>query len=349
MPLSLALIGAGAMGRQHHDVIQREPQARLCAIADPRESGRALAQQAGVPGFSDHREMLHSARPDAVIIANPNTLHVGTALDCLAAGVPALIEKPIGVSLDDVTPLVEATRDSRTPLLLGHHRRHNPLIAKARELLATGLLGEMTNVTALWQLHKPDDYFAAPWRRQPGNGLLHTNLIHDLDLLRYLCGEVVAVQAMTSDRLRGLPYADTATVLLRFANGARGTLSASDSASAPWSWELTSHENPAYPPQQDQPCYLLAGTQGALALPQLKHWRYDGQAHWHHPLQAQQETSPTGSALARQLRHFIKVAQAKEAPLVAVEDAARTLALIDTIERAAASERSQAPVIPWEG
>lgn len=348
MPLSIALIGAGAMGRQHREIIARVPDAHLCAIADPGEPGQAFAEQCGVPAFADHRDLLDKARPDAVIIANPNPLHVATALDCLAAGVPALIEKPVSVDLAEAGRLVEATRTSRTPLLVGHHRRHNPLIGKARELLGDGLLGQLTNVTALWQLHKPDDYFAAPWRRQPGNGMLHTNLIHDLDLLRHLCGEVVGVQAMTSDRLRGLPYADTAALMLRFANGALGTLTACDVASAPWSWELTSGENPAYPQQQGQPCYLLAGTAGSLALPQLSHWRYDGTPHWHHPLQHAQDEPPAGAALVRQLQHFIEVARGTAEPLVGVEDAARTLALVDAVERAATAGHAVTPTLPWE-
>lgn len=348
MSLSLALIGAGAMGRQHCDVIDATPEARLCAIADPGESGRDVAARRGVPAFADHQEMLESACPEAVIIANPNALHVAAALDCLTAGVPALIEKPIGTDLGEASRLVNAAQEASIPLLVGHHRRHNPLIAEARELIAGGLLGRLTNVTALWQLHKPDDYFAAPWRREPGNGMLHTNLTHDLDLLRHLCGEVVEVQAMVRDDLRGLPYADSAALTLRFADGALGTLNASDAASAPWSWELTSGENPAYPHQPDQPCYLLAGTEGALALPGLRHWRYDGSPHWHAPLVGDRAIPASDAALACQLRHFIAVARGEASPLVGVEDATRTLALIDAVSRAAESGQSVVPHPPWE-
>ncbi|MBZ9557789.1 MULTISPECIES: Gfo/Idh/MocA family oxidoreductase [unclassified Modicisalibacter] len=348
MPLRIALIGAGAMGRQHQAVIAAEPDTELCALADPGEAGRAFAADCGVPAFDDHRELLERVRPEAVIIANPNPHHVATARDCLNAGVPALIEKPVGIDLAEVSALIEAARHAATPLLVGHHRRHNPLIGRARELLADGVLGEMTNVTALWQLRKPADYFAASWRRTPGNGLLHTNLIHDLDLLRHLCGEIVEVQAMASDRRRGLPYADTAALLLRFANGALGTLNASDSASAPWSWELTSGENPVYPHQADQPCYLLSGTEGALALPGLTTWRYAATPHWHAPLERLETAAAPGAALARQLRHFIAVARGDAEPLIGVEDAGRTLALIDAVERAAASGRATTPHAPWE-
>ena len=72
------------------------------------------------------------------------------------------------------------------------------------------------------------------------------NLIHDMDLLRHLCGEVTSVQAFESNAARGIRE-DSAVILLRFANGALGTVTVSDTIVAPWSWELTTGgENPAY-------------------------------------------------------------------------------------------------------
>ena len=264
-PLRIALIGAGNMGRQHYHRLQRIAGARLCAVADPQ--GQAFAADAGVPWFGDHRRLLEEARPQAAIVANPNNLHVATALDCLAAGVPLLLEKPVGVQLDEVSELVAVARRSGVPLLVGHHRRHNPLVVRARQLIAEGALGRLLSVTALWQLKKPDSYFEVAWRREPGAGMLLTNLIHDLDLLRHLCGEVREVQALAGNAIRGLPNEDNIALLLRFANGALGSLTGCDAAAAPWSWELAAGENPVYPRQAEQPCYLLAGTEGALSLP----------------------------------------------------------------------------------
>ncbi|ERI49561.1 hypothetical protein N878_28035, partial [Pseudomonas sp. EGD-AK9] len=166
----------------------------------------------------------------------------------------------------------------------------NPLIVRARELIEAGALGRLTTVTALWQLRKPDSYYAIPWRREAGAGLLLTNLIHDLDLLRHLCGEVRQVQAFTSNGVRGFANEDSAAILLQFASGALGSLTGSDAVAAPWSWELASGENPVYPRQAEQPCYLLAGTAGALSIPQLKRWHYaEAGAGWHEPLLQVQE------------------------------------------------------------
>ena len=92
-------------------------------------------QAVGVEWFADTAQMLAAVNPDGVIIANPNTLHVSTALTCLAAGVPVLLEKPVGVDLAEVRTLLAASRDSGVPVLVGHHRRHNPLIVRAHELV----------------------------------------------------------------------------------------------------------------------------------------------------------------------------------------------------------------------
>jgi predicted dehydrogenase len=344
--LRIALIGAGVMGRQHHQHLQALAEAQLCALADPGPQAAEFAAECGVPYFADYRQMLDEARPEAVIIANPNALHVSTALDCLAAGVPVLLEKPVGVHLDEVRELVAASERTGVQVLVGHHRRHNPLIARARELIEQGALGRLTTVTALWQVQKPDSYYDIPWRREAGAGMLLTNLIHDLDLLRHLCGEVRQVQAITSNAVRGFANEDSAAVLLQFDSGALGSLTGSDAVAAPWSWELDSGENPVYPQQADQPCYLLAGTRGALSIPQLKCWRYaeDG-AGWHQPLLRTQETFNADEALRLQLQHFVRVARDQVAPLVSAADAGRTLALVEAIRQAAETGRACAPQI----
>jgi predicted dehydrogenase len=332
------------MGRQHYQHLRTLDQAQLCAVADPNESAAEFAAECGVAYYADYRQMLALARPEAVIVANPNALHVSTALDCLAAGVPVLLEKPVGVQLGEVRELVAASKATGVPVLVGHHRRHNPLIARAHEVISRGVLGRLTTVTALWQLRKPDSYFDIPWRREAGAGMLLTNLIHDLDLLRYLCGEVRQVQAITSNAVRGFGNEDCAAVLLQFDNGALGSLTGSDAVAAPWSWELDSGENPVYPRQADQPCYLLAGTAGALSIPQLKRWYYaEAGEGWHQPLLQVQEPFTADEALRLQLLHFIQVARGQVQPLVSAADAGRTLALIEAIREAARTGRACAP------
>ena len=141
-------------------------------------------------------------------------------------GIPVLVEKPIADTLDAALALADASEAAGVPVLVGHHRRHNPIVRKAREIVQSGALGRLTAVSATWLVCKPDDYFDVAWRREPGGGPILINLIHDIDNLRFIAGDIAAVQGMTSSARRGFPVEDTAALLLRFRDGALGTVDA---------------------------------------------------------------------------------------------------------------------------
>ena len=84
--LRIAVAGAGLIGRTHIQVLGQSPSAELCAVADPAPASAALAAQQGVPHFEDLAELLSQVRPDGVILATPNALHVPQALQCLEIG-----------------------------------------------------------------------------------------------------------------------------------------------------------------------------------------------------------------------------------------------------------------------
>lgn len=324
------MVGAGQFGRRHIETIRNEPQCELVAVADPA--------YAGEKAFSDYRQMLDQAKPDGVVIATPNALHVPVGLACIERGVPVLVEKPIAETVALANQLVAAAERSRVPLLVGHHRRHNPIVEKAREIVQGGGIGRLTAVAALWLLQKPADYFDVAWRREAGGGPLLINAIHDIDDLRFICGEIEEVRAMTSNRARNFSVEDTAAVALRFANGALGTLTVSDAVAAPWSWELASGENPVYP-RQDQNCYFFTGTQGSLALPSLELHSYKGKKGWYAPLTGEKLEVKHEDPQARQLRHFCRVIRGEEKPRIDGADATRTLAVVEAIRAAAAAQQ----------
>ncbi|UQR63262.1 Gfo/Idh/MocA family oxidoreductase [Bradyrhizobium sp. C-145] len=340
--IGIAVAGAGLIGRRHIELIEASPDCVLAGIADPSPAAGDFARAHNTPWYADHRALLEQEKPDGVIIASPNTLHLPMALDCAAAGVPALIEKPVTDSVAAARRLCEAVKRSGVPMLVGHHRRHNPIIKSAREAVATGKLGQLTAVAGLWLLKKPDDYFEVAWRREQGGGPLLINLIHDIDNLRFVCGEIAEVQALTSNKVRGFAVEDTAALLLRFANGALGTVTVSDATPAPWSWELTAGENAVYP-RQDQPCYVFAGTNGSLSAPTMELWSYSDNPGWYAPLVREPVALSAYDPLAEQLRHFQAVIAGREQPLISVEDAMGTLAVVEAVSEAARSGRTVSP------
>jgi predicted dehydrogenase len=342
--MRISVAGAGLIGRKHIELIEASPDCVVAGIADPSAEAKAFAATHHFPWYPDVRELLERERPDGMVIASPNTMHLTMALDCIERGVPALVEKPVPDTLVAAQRLHQAVQRSRVPVLVGHHRRHNPVIKAARESIAGGCIGQLTAVAGLWLLKKPDDYFDVAWRREQGGGPILINLVHDIDNLRFICSEIVEVQATTSNKARGFGVEDTAALLLKFANGAVGTATVSDATPAPWSWELSSGENTAYP-RQDQPCYFFAGTKGSLAVPTMQLWSYPGQDGWYAPLTQTELATASFDPLVEQLRHFLAVIAGREKPLVSVEDAAGTLAVVEAVREAA---RTGARVSPGQ-
>jgi predicted dehydrogenase len=334
--LNIALIGAGLIGRAHLERLDASPDCACAAICDPTDAAKALATERGLPWFSSPGEMLAAVKPDGAIIATPNALHVPQAIECQEAGVPVLVEKPLAESVSSAQRLVEAQARTNVPVLAGHHRRHNPIVKAARRLVQEGRLGRIVAVNSLFLIRKPDDYFDVAWRREAGGGPVLINLIHDIDNLRFICGEIDSVQAMTSNATRGFAVEDTAGLIFRFASGALGTATVSDATPAPWSWELSSGENKAYP-RRNGHCYLIAGSEASLSLPGLDLWSYEGTPGWWEPLRQEALAVEPVEPLAEQIRHFCAVIRGTEEPITSAADAARTLAVVEAVAQAARS------------
>ena len=335
-PVRLAVLGAGLIGRRHIEHVEAEAMADLAAVVDPTPEGEAIARKHGTRWFASLGEMLAVDKPDGLIIATPNQIHVANGLEAVAAGVPALVEKPIADDIASATALVEAAEAAGVALLVGHHRRHNPMIQAAKRAIDAGHLGQVLAVHAMCWFFKPDDYFDIAWRREKGAGPVFLNLIHDVDTLRYLFGEVASVQALESNAVRGNPVEETAVILLRFASGALGTVTVSDGVVAPWSWELTTGENPDYP-RTSEGCYQIGGTHGSLAIPQLDLWRNKDKRCWTQPIAPERLPYERQDPLRLQVRQFCKVIRHEEAPLVSGREGLETLRVIDAVKRSAAT------------
>ena len=335
-PTKIAVMGAGQIGKRRAEHIVAAPEAALFGIIDPAPAAGALAAALGAPWFTSFAAMLAHGRPDAVIVATPNQMHVAHGLACIEAGLPVLIEKPLADDLIGAQTLVDAAEARGVPLLTGHHRRHNPLLSKAKAWLDEGRLGKLIAVHGFCWFFKPDDYFDVGWRRLKGAGPVMLNLIHDVDCMRMFCGEVESVQALESNAVRGYAVEETAAILLKFRNGALGTITVSDSVVAPWSWELTSGENPAYS-HMLEPCYMLGGTKASLSVPDMRLISHVGAPGWMQPIQVEFAKTEPADPLRRQIEQLCRVVTKDEAPLVSGRDGLETLRVILAAKQAAAT------------
>ena len=344
-PVRLLLIGAGVIGRTHIDRIGRDPHLALAGIAEPSAAGKALAEQLGVPWAASHLELLDRTQAQGAIVATPNASHVGMAIDCLERGVAALVEKPVADTVAEALALVQAQQRTGVPVLVGHHRRHNPINSRARSIVQDGRLGRVVTANVMCTVLKPDAYFDAAWRRQPGGGPVLINLIHEIDMLRFLCGEITEVQALSSNAVRGFAVEDTAAAVLRFASGALGTVVLSDAAASPWCWDFCAAEQDQYP-RQDVQSHFIAGTHGSLSLPDLALWNYRGDRSWHAEMTLEKTFVHKADAYSRQLQHFAAVIEGREAPLCSAVDGLRTLQVTLAVAEAARSGQAVSCTLP---
>jgi predicted dehydrogenase len=334
----IAVVGAGLIGQAHMGVAQKSATCALSAVVDLSPAAVALAAQAGVAHYVSIKALLAADRPDGLILATPNQLHLPQALQCIDAGLPILLEKPVTTTVAEGEQLVRRVEETGATVLIGHHRAHSPIMAKARELVESGRLGKLVAVMGSAMFFKPDHYFVdAPWRRYVGAGPILINMIHEVHNLRMLCGDIVAVQAFSSHATRGFAVEDTVAINLRFASGALGTFMLSDTAASARSWEQTSQENKAYASYDDEDCYVIAGTFGSLSVPTMRLKTY-GRAEdrsWWKPFDVSVADMKRDDPLALQLAHFGAVVRGEIQPLVTARDGLANLRVIEAIAIAA--------------
>jgi predicted dehydrogenase len=335
--------GAGYIGLAHVAALEASARCVLSAIVDPAPAAVQAAARARVPLYRSLEELLARQRPDGVVLATPNVLHVPQAQACIEAGLPVLLEKPMAPTVAEGEKLLGAIEDRKARVLIGHHRAHSPIMAKAKEVIDSGVLGRLVAVMGSAVFLKPDHYFAdAPWRREAGAGPILLNLIHEVHNLRMLCGEIVAVQAIASHALRGFAVEDTVAINLQFSGGALGSFMLSDTAASARSWEQTSQENKAYPSYDDEDCYVIAGTSGSLAVPtmRLKTYARAEDRSWWKPFQTGVALVTRADPIRRQMEHFGAVVRGEAEPLVSARDGLANLRVTEAIAEAARSGRA---------
>lgn len=345
----IAVVGFGLVGKRHAEAVRRLPDLELAAIVEPDDAARTLAADLAAPCFGSLDEMFGRVKVDGLILATPTPLHVEQGLQIIARQCPLLIEKPIAVTSAEALQLTSAAEAAGVPLLVGHHRRHNALVRRAKSEIDSGAIGQLRAVQTTCWFYKPDHYFkSAPWRTRRGAGPISVNLVHDVDLLRHFCGEVACVQAQKAPSVRGFENEDLAAAILTFRSGAIATISVADTIAAPWSWEMTARENPAYPATNES-CYLIGGTRGALSIPDLRLWHHQGEPDWWSPISATNLIAEAGDPLSLQALHFASVIRQQEPPIVSGLEGLRSLEVIEAIQLAANSGQSVEPKTPEAG
>jgi phthalate 4,5-cis-dihydrodiol dehydrogenase len=196
---------------------------RLVAGTDPIEAARTrFVQDFGGPLSADPRAVCEHPSVELVYIASPHQFHAGHARLAFAAGKHVLVEKPMALTLDECTAMIEAARAADRRLIVGHSHSYNRPVARLRELIDTGDFGAVRMVTAL----NFTDFLYRPRRAEElvtaeGGGVVFSQGAHQIDVVRLVAGgETTSVRGMTGawDPVR--PTEGAYSALLQFAGGA---------------------------------------------------------------------------------------------------------------------------------
>lgn len=218
--LRVGVIGAGRIAEGAHLPCLsrfRDVELVLCDVDATR-----LARVSSIFGITDtttdYRRMLERERLDAAFVLTPPAALFAVARDCLAAGVPTLVEKPPGLTTAETRELARTARDNGTYGMVGVNRRFQPLLTRAKELVEAN--GPIATVIVEFY-HFQMDVLREMGATEEGLAqVLTAGGIHSVDLLRYLCGEATEVYAHVGSYVDRHP--DSFTALVRFAGGATG-------------------------------------------------------------------------------------------------------------------------------
>ena len=213
----VALIGLGAMGRNHLRVLSDLEGVELAAICDQDANLLESAERKySVPAYRSWDEMLGHARLDAAVIAVPTRFHGQAGLAALEQGLHVLIEKPIASNLDEGRQLLDAARRAKKLLAVGHIERFNPAIRELGRRLEAGEIGRIYQLQARRQGPFP--------ARIRDVGVVIDLATHDLDVMHHLAAsDVQRLYAETEQRIH-TEHEDILNALLKFESGVLGVL-----------------------------------------------------------------------------------------------------------------------------
>ena len=324
--VKLLLAGTGLIGHRHMQHILEHPDLELVGIIDPLITDEKIE---GVTTYSSLIDVNKDA--DGIILATPTETHADLTIQSLEMGLHVLVEKPVAASLLEADKMIRASEKTGLSILVGHHRRHHPLVNETINILKSGKIGRPVAASLMWLMRKQDEYFDVEWRKGIDGGPIKQNLIHDVDTLRAFFGEVISVVGSGTNIVRNAKRHENGGVVLGFNTGMVATITFSDATPTPWGFEAGTGESP-YIPKTNQSSMFIACTNGGLEFPTLKLW--SGASNWNEKPIMEHQNISEAVPLIRQLEHFSDVIRGKAAPIVDAKSARETLAVILQIEQA---------------
>ena len=220
------LLGAGLIGARHAQAVKAHLGCHFVGLVEPNQS---LYRDANTTYFSDISRV--TAPVDGVIIATPTNLHCENGIHAARKNWDILIEKPVTASLEQAKELSQVVRESATASLVGHHRRYHPSVQALKSLVRDKKIGTTVTASMIWAMRKPDAYFEQNWRSTEGSPMM-INFVHDLDLLRFIFGDIAKIAGFGSSLIRNQNRVESGAAAILFETGLTASISFADTAPA---------------------------------------------------------------------------------------------------------------------
>ncbi|MEK3888315.1 Gfo/Idh/MocA family protein [Bacillus sp. FSL K6-3431] len=193
------------------------------------ELARDYAERHDVPKWYDDAEkLIRDSEVDAIYIATPPAFHKEYTIKAAAAGKPVYVEKPMALNHEECREMIQACEMAEVPLYVAYYRRALPRFLKLKEIIDSGVLGDIRFVTTRHFRASGEDVdpFNIPWRFQPdlsGGGLFFDVASHTLDILDFLLGPIKEAKGFASNHSGNYKVEDIVTATYLFESGAHGT------------------------------------------------------------------------------------------------------------------------------
>jgi len=333
MTVHVGLIGGGNISETHARAASGIPGVAVAAVfGTNREKVARLSAQHGATAYSDLEKFLAHRPMDLVAIGSPSGLHAEQGIAAARRGLHVLTEKPLDINTARADALIAAAAEAGVKVGVFFQDRFKADLMRVKDWVETGILGKMILADARVKWFRPASYYSdSRWRgslRLDGGGALINQAIHTVDLLLWLCGEVLAVQAVRRTALHKIEAEDTLVATLEFKSGAIGSLQAATSVF------------PGYPRRVE-----LTGTEGTVIIEHdrllaadLREPPRDLRATGDD--QNASATSPTVSDVRGHqavLEDFVRAITTNTAPCCSGAEGRRSVALVEAIYQACAT------------
>lgn len=232
--LGFAIVGCGNIAPFHAEAIRDSEGAELVAVCDSvPENMEKLVKDFPAKTYSDYAELLKDSAVDVVNICLPSGMHAKFSIDAANAGKHVMVEKPLDITLKKCDDIINACKDNNVKLATFFFSRFKPAPMAVKKAIAAGRFGKLTvgDVSVKW--FRSDEYYASgDWRGTwefDGGGALMNQSIHYIDVLQDIMGPVESISANCSTLVRKIEVEDTAVAILKFKNGALGTITGTTS------------------------------------------------------------------------------------------------------------------------